>query len=132
MKTFYFIVLSAVVATMMGSPVGAVRRSTLGATGPVASSGISALNLPDPHKELRHLSKDLKLKKDQRTGVGFILEERTREINLLIDIQSLSQEHRDTLAAIVVEESDAQIEALLRSKQKRKFDKELTKDREMR
>jgi hypothetical protein len=32
------------------------------------SLGIRALRLPDPDKELRHLSKNLKLKKDQRAG----------------------------------------------------------------
>jgi len=78
------------------------------------------------------MSKDLKLKKDQRVGVSFILQERTREIRLLLDIDTLSQESRNALAAKVMGDTDAQIETLLKSKQKRKFDKELAKSHEVR
>jgi len=133
MKRLCFLLFGATLLTAaMSSRVAAAPESSLNASGPVASSYVSGLNLPDPHKELRHLSKNLKLNKDQRAGVSVILEERTREINLLIDIESLSQAYRDRLAAKVMEDSAAQIEALLGSKQKRKFDRELTKDRETR
>jgi hypothetical protein len=132
MNRFCPIILGATLAAaLMGSPAIAARRSPVSASGPEASSDTSDLSLPDPQKELRHLSRNLKLKKDQRAGVSIILQERTREIHLLIDIESLSQGYRDSLAAKVMEESDAQIEALLRSKQKRKFDKELARDHEM-
>ncbi len=131
MKGICAVLLSAILAAaVMGSPVAAARRSPSGATGPEPTGGASDLRLPDPHKELRQLSKDLKLKRDQRVGVGFILQERSREMQLLLDIDSLSQEYREALATKVMEDSDAQIETLLRSKQKRKFDKELAKDRE--
>jgi hypothetical protein len=83
--------------------------------------------LPDPHKELLQLSRNLKLKKDQRTVVGSILEERAREIRLLFEVASLSEPNRTTLAAQVVQDSNAQIETFLRNKQKRKFDKVLAK-----
>ena len=76
---------------------------------------------PNARKELRHLSKNLRLTRDQRVGVSSILEERTREIHLLLDVQSLSQEYRNTLAAKVMENSNAQIVTLLRNKQKQKF-----------
>ena len=133
MKRLCFVLFSAMLlAAAMGSRVAAAPGISLNASGPVASSYVSGLNLPDPHKELRHLSKNLKLNKDQRAGVSVILEERTREIHLLIDIESLSQAYRDSLAAKVMEDSAAQIEALLGSKQKRKFDRELTKDHETR
>jgi hypothetical protein len=133
MKRLCFVLFSAtLLAAAMGNPASAAPGSSLNASGPVASSYVSGLNLPDPHKELRHLSKNLKLNKDQRAGVGVILEERTREIHLLIDIESLTQAYRESLAAKVMEDSAAQIEALLGSKQKRKFDKELTKDHETR
>ena len=131
MKGFCAVLFSAAVAAaVMGSPVAAARRSSVSASGPETTSDVSDLRLPDPHKELRHLSKNLKLKRDQRAGVSIILQERTREIRLLLDIESLSQEYRDTLATKVIEDSDAQIETLLRSKQKRKFDKELARDQE--
>jgi hypothetical protein len=129
MKGFCAVLLSAILTTAaIGSPVAAARRSPKSATGPASGSDASDLRLPDPSKELRQLSKDLKLKKDQRVGVGFILQERSREIQLLMDIESLSEQYRETLAARVMEDSDAQIETLLRSKQKRKFDKVLAKD----
>jgi hypothetical protein len=129
MKGFSAVLFTATLAAaMMGNPLAAARGSSVSATGPDATSEISNLRLPDPHKELRHLSKNLKLKKDQRAGVSVILQERTREIRLLLDIESVSQEYRNTLAAKVMEDTDAQIETLLRSKQKRKFDKELAKD----
>ena len=131
MKGFCAVLFSAAVAAaVMGSPVAAARRSSVSASGPETTSDVSDLRLPDPHKELRHLSQNLKLKRDQRAGVSIILQERTREIRLLLDIESLSQEYRDTLATKVIEDSDAQIETLLRSKQKRKFDKELARDQE--
>jgi hypothetical protein len=131
MKVFCTVLLTATVAAAaVGSPTAAARRSSVSLSGPETSSDASDLRLPDAHKELRHLSKNLKLKKDQRAGVSIILEERSREIRLLLDIDSLSREYRNTLAAKVMEDSDAQIETLLKSKQKRKFDQELAKDRE--
>ena len=123
---------AALAAAVMGVPASAARRSSPSVSGPGASSDDSDLRVPDPHKELRHLSKDLKLRKAQRVDVSVILQERTREINLLLDIDPLSQAHRNTLAAKVMQDSDAQIEALLRAKQRRKFDKELARDRELR
>ena len=132
MKRFCSVLVSTtLLAAAMVGPAIAARRSSLSSSGPETSSDVSGLSLPDAHKELRHLSRNLKLKKDQRAGVSVILQERTREIHLLIDIESLSQEYRDRLAAKVMEDGDAQIKALLGSKQKRKFDKELTKDHEM-
>lgn len=129
MKGFFAVFFSvAVAAAVMGSPVAAAPRSPVGVSGPETTSDVSALRPPDPDKELRHLSKNLKLKRDQRAGVSSILQERTREIRLLLDIESLSQEYRDTLATKVINDSDAQIENLLRSKQKIKFDKELARD----
>jgi hypothetical protein len=130
-KGFCAVLLSAsVAAAVTGSPASAARRSPASASGPERASDVSELRLPDPHKELRHLSKDLKLTRDQRAGVSSILLERAREIHLLLDVQSLSQEHRNTLAAEVMEESNAQIVTLLRSKQKEKFDKKLARDHE--
>jgi hypothetical protein len=130
-KTFCAILFSAAVASaVMGRPAAAARPSSVSVSGPETTSDISALRLPDPHKELRHLSKNLKLKRDQRASVSSILQERDREIRLLLDIESLSQEYRDALATKVTKDSDTQIEALLRSKQKRKFDKELARDHE--
>jgi hypothetical protein len=130
-KGFWAVLFSAgVAAAVMGSPVAAARRGSVSASGPETTSDVSALRLPDPQKELRHLSKNLKLKRDQRAGVSSILQERTREIRLLLDIEFLSQEYRDTLATKVIKDSDAQIETLLRSKQKRKFDKELARNHE--
>jgi hypothetical protein len=132
MKKFCAIFLSATAATaILGSPAAAARNP-MSASGPETQSNVSDLRVPDPQKELRHLSKDLKLKKDQRADVNIILQERAREIHLLLDIEFLSQENRNTLAAKVMEDSDAQIEAVLGSKQKIKFDKELTKDRDLR
>lgn len=131
MKGLFAVLLSAsVAAAVMGHPVAAARSSSVSGSGGETASGVSDLRLPDPHEELRHLSKDLKLKKDQRAGVSFILQEREREIRLLRDVESLSQEYRDALATKVVKDTDAQIETLLRSKQRRKFDKELERDRE--
>jgi hypothetical protein len=131
MKRFCAVLLSATVAAaVVGSPVAAARRSPVSASGSETTSDVSGLRLPDTHKELRHLSKYLKLNGDQRAGVSIILQERTREIRLLLEIESLSQEYRDTLATKVMEDSDAQIETLLRSKQKRKFHKELAIDHE--
>jgi hypothetical protein len=133
MKGFFAVLFSvAVAAAVMGSPVAAAPRSPVGVSGPETTSDGSALRPPDPDKELRHLSKNLKLKRDQRAGVSSILQERTREIRLLLDIESLSQEYRATLATKVIKDSDAQIATLLRSKQKRKFDKELARDHETR
>jgi len=131
MKGFCVILCSATIAAaVMGSPIAAARGSSVSAFGTETTSDISDLHLPDPHKELRHLSKNLKLKRDQRAGVSIILQERTREIRLLLDIESVSQEYRNTLAAKVMGDSNAQIEGLLRNKQKRKFDKELAGDHE--
>jgi hypothetical protein len=110
--------------------MGADRVRSVGASGPESGYEGSVLRPPDPHKELHHLSKNLKLTRNQRAGVNSILEERAREIQLLLDVQALSEEYRNALAARVMEESNAQIEILLRSKQKRKFDKELAKDHE--
>ena len=122
---------AAIAFAIAGAP-----RSARAADPPVDASthtqtalyNISVLNPQDPQKELRHLSKNLKLKKNQRVGVGSILEERAREVRLLLDVESLSQEHRTQLAAKVMEDSEAQITTLLKNNQKRKFDKVLAKD----
>lgn len=130
-RGFVFIAILASIAA--GKPAKAAPKSSGTAREP--ASGASDLHLSDPHKELLHLSRDLKLKKDQRAGVGSILEERDREIRLLLDNEPLSQEYqeyRDRLAARVLEDSNAQIESLLRRNQKRKFDKELARDHETR
>src|SRR5579863_6724718 len=117
MKGFYAFLLSAtVLAAVTGGPVAAARRNSMNVSGPETASDLSDLRLPDPHKELRHLSKNLKLKRDQRSGVSIILQERTREIRLLLDIEPVSQEYRNTIAAKVMEDSNAQIENLLRNK----------------
>jgi hypothetical protein len=131
MKGFCVVLfIATIAAAVIGSPVAAARRISLSATGPETTSDVSNLRPPDPHKELRHLSKNLKLKKDQRAGVSIILRERARELRLLLDIESVSEEYRNTLAAKVMGDSNAQIESLLRNKQKRKFDKELARDHE--
>ena len=131
LRGFVFVAILASFAA--GQPAKAAPKSSGTAREP--ASGASDLRLSDPHKELMHLSRDLKLKKDQRAGVGSILEERDREIRLLLDNEPLSQEYqeyRDRLAARVLEDSNAQIESLLRRNQKRKFDKELARDHETR
>ncbi len=97
---------------------------------PETASDASDLRAPDPQKQLRQLSKNLKLKRDQRVGVGSILQERAREIRLLLDVELLSQQRRDVLAAKVMEDSNAQIEILLKNNQKRKFDKVLARDQQ--
>lgn len=131
MKRFCaFLLCTSLAAVVTGSPVAASWRTSASAAGAETVSDVSDLRLPDPHKELRHLSKNLKLTRDQRAGVSSILQERTREINLLLDVRSLSQEYRNTLAAKVMEESNAEIVTLLRSKQKEKFDKELARNHE--
>jgi len=131
LKRMHAVLLSAIMAAAaFGGPVAAAPRNSVRVSGPDSASNNSDLQLPDPHKTLRHMSRDLKLKKDQRAGVSFILQERTREIRLLLDIDTLSQESRNALAAKVMGDTDAQIETLLKTKQKRKFDKELAKSRE--
>ena len=97
---------------------------------PETASDVSDLRPPDPHKELRYLSRNLGLTRDQRVVVGSILQERTREFRLLLDVEPLSQDYRSTLAAKVMEDSNAQIETFLKNKQKRKFDRESARDRE--
>ena len=104
--------------------------SVSGASATGSAIDISDLRLPDPHKELRHLSRNLRLSKNQRTAVGGILQERSREIRLLLDVQPVSQDYRNTLAAKVIQDSNSQIESFLKNKQKRKFDKELARGRE--
>lgn len=123
-----------VLAAVAGSSASAyaARMDSPRASGADTPTDISSLRLPDPHKELRHLSKDLKLSKDQRTAVGSILQERAREIHLLLDVQPASQEYRDTFAAKVMEDSNSQIKSFLKNKQKRKFNKELARGRETR
>jgi hypothetical protein len=117
-------------ASLTAGPLHATRAGSVSAARTEASADTSDLRPPDPHKELRHLSKNLKLKKDQRVGVSSILQERAREIQLLLDVESLSQEYRTALAAKVVQDSNAQIATLLRNNQKRKFSKELARDHE--
>jgi len=75
------------------------------------------------------LSKNLRLSREQRTAVGSILQERSREIHLLLDVQPASREYRNAVAAKVMEDSNSQIESFLKSKQKRKFARELARDR---
>jgi len=98
---------------------------------PETSSDFPDPRLPDPHKDLRQLSKDLKLTRDQQQVIGSILEEHTREMRLLLDVD-LSQDLRNMLVAIVMNNSNAQIESLLRSKQKTKFDHELIQAQRLR
>jgi hypothetical protein len=122
-----------IVMLLSSAAMGSVRRTvgppSLASWDSPAPESDSDLLPPDPQMELRHLSKDLKLRRNQRVGVGSILEERNREIRLLFDIQALSPDNRKKLAAQVIATSDGQIEALLRSKQKRKFDRELSQGR---
>jgi hypothetical protein len=130
------VVTAGIALVMAAVPVSAAssrHAERIGATAAAraeASAEISSLRPPDPNKELRHLSKDLKLKRGQRVGVSSILQERAREIQLLLDVESLSQDYRTVLAAKVMHESNAQIETLLKNNQKRKFDKELARDHE--
>jgi hypothetical protein len=131
MRTFYALLFGATLAAslMICSPASAARATSIGASGDVADSDGSDLRLSDTHKELRHLSRHLRLNKDQRAEVSVILEERTREIRLLFDMESLSQENRSRLVTRVVGDSDARIETLLQGKQKVKFNKDLEKAR---
>jgi hypothetical protein len=127
---------ASIALVMAAAPVSAAtsrHAERIGATAAraEASAEISSLHPPDPNKELRHLSKNLKLKRGQRVGVSSILQERAREIQLLLDVESLSQDYRTVLAAKVMQESNAQIETLLKNNQKRKFDKELARDHEV-
>jgi Spy/CpxP family protein refolding chaperone len=125
-RIFFAALLSAgVTATVTGSPVYAARMGSASASIPETSSDFPGLRLSDPHKDLRQLSKDLKLTREQRQVISSILEERTREMRLLLEVKALSQDFRDMLTAIVMNNSNAQIESLLRSKQKTKFDQEL-------
>jgi Spy/CpxP family protein refolding chaperone len=124
---------ATVTAAIVGSPVYAARMGPVSASVPETNSNFpDDLRLPDPHKDLRQLSKTLKLTKDQRDVIGSILEERTREIRLLLDVKALSEDFRDMLAAIVMNSSNAQIESLLRNKQKTKFDQELIQAQRLR
>ena len=69
------------------------------------------------------------MSKNQRTAVDGILQERSREIQLLLDVQPVSQDYRNTLAEKVMQDSNSQIESFLKNKQRRKFDRELARDR---
>ena len=132
MTGFSAVLLSAIVAAVVAGSFAsayAARMPSPSASGPETVTDISSLRLPDPHKELRHLSRNLKLSKNQRTAVGSILQERSREIHLLLDVQPVSQDYRNTFAAKVMQDSNSQIESFLKSKQKRKFDKELARGR---
>ena len=114
-------------ALTVGAPLyaaPAVRHPSVSET----ASDAPNLRLPDPHEELRRLSKNLKLTKDQRLGVASILEERAREIQLLLDFESLSQDYKNRLADKIMKDCDAQIETLLKTNQRRKLDKELAQN----
>jgi len=133
LKRFGVLLLGLGTATAMaGRPVAAAAGSFASVSGSESASDVSDLRAPDPHRELRHLSRDLKLTRNQRIGVSSILQERTREIHLLLDVQSLTEEYRNTLAAKVMEDSNAEIVTLLKNKQKKKFDKELAREHETR
>jgi hypothetical protein len=131
------LVVSATIAwAIAGAPTSAHAASSSSPVnarleGP-ALHDTSALTPQDPQKELRYLSKDLKLRKNQRVGVGSILEERAREVRLLLDVESLSQEHRSELATKVMQDSEAQIATLLKNRQRLKFSKVLAKDGQLR
>jgi hypothetical protein len=129
MKTFVSVLLSVAVAVIVtASRVDASRKGSL--SGPIAETASDSvdLRLPDPQKELRYLSKNLKLTKNQRSTVDSILQERAREIGLILDVEPLSPEYRSRIAAKVIEDSNAQIEAFLKTKQRRKFDKDLARN----
>ena len=129
-RGFCFAILSATIAvTAAGSSAYAARVGSASASGTGSATDISGLRLPDPHKELRHLSRNLRLSKNQRTAVDGILQERSREIQLLLEVQPVSQDYRNTLAEKVMQDSNSQIESFLRNKQRRKFDRELARDR---
>jgi hypothetical protein len=118
-KVFCAALLTASVATAVtGSPVHAARMGSASASVPETSSDFPDPRLPDPHKDLRQV-------------IGSILEERTREMRLLLDVD-LSQDLRNMLVTIVINNSNAQIESLLRSKQKTKFDQELMQAQRLR
>ena len=126
MKAIPAILAAIMAALTVGAPLYAAPavRPSVSET----ASDAPNLRLPDPREELRRLSKNLKLTKDQRLGVGSILEERAREIQLLVDFESLSQDYRNRLAAKVMKDCDAQIETLLKANQRRKLDKELARN----
>jgi hypothetical protein len=124
--------MATLTAAITGSPVYAARMAPLSASVPETDSNRDDPRLPNPYKDLRQLSRDLKLTKDQQDVIGNILEERTREMQLLLDVKSLSQDFREMLAAIVMNNSNAQIESLLRGRQKRKFDQELMQAQRLR
>lgn len=127
-RAFFALVLLCGMMAMATAEAGAVGS---GASNPGTELSPANLHLVDTQKELRQLSRNLKLKKNQRVGINDILQERAREIHLLFDVEPLSpeyREHRNHLAAQVMADSNAQIESLLRSKQKQKFDKELIKN----
>jgi predicted transcriptional regulator len=134
MRGFGTALLGATVAAAVAGVAGgsvqpyAARMGSASASRAETATDISGLRLADPHKELRHLSKNLRLSREQRTAVGGILQERSREIHLLLDIQPASQETRNAVAAKVMEDSNSQIESFLKSKQKRKFARELARD----
>jgi hypothetical protein len=121
--------LVAVASIASGPSLPAARVSSASASSSETASSVSGLRPSDPHKELRHLSKDLRLTREQRTAVGSILQERSREIRLLLDVEPLSLDNRNTLATKVMQDTNVQIETLLGRKQKRRFDKQLVKDR---
>jgi hypothetical protein len=123
-KIFCVALFTASVAlSFNGTPVHAARIDSASVSVPETSSDSSEVRLPDPQRDLRDLSKNLKLTRDQQEVIGNILQERTREMQLLLDVKSLSEDFRNTLAVIVMNNSNTQIESLLQSRQKTKFDK---------
>lgn len=129
MKALISLILCASVAhAVTGNPRYSSRTGSLSALTAEMASGGPGLRLPDPQKELRYLSKNLKLSKNQRSTVDSILQERAREIGLILDVEPLSPEYRSRIAAKVIEDSNAQIEAFLKTKQRRKFNKDLARN----
>jgi len=72
-------------------------------------------------KQLAHLFKKLKLNSEQEIRVKAILAERDREIEMVLENETLSNEAKNARMAIILAESNEEIAEVLDSRQRKQF-----------
>jgi periplasmic protein CpxP/Spy len=126
-KPMFSLALSAILFAGMTS--GAVFAQTdnsaqqpAAANQSAPASGGESRHAMDPEKQVKHLSKRLKLTGDQQNQIRPILVDRQQHMQALRQDQSLSPQDRMTKAKSVRDDSNAKIEAVLNDQQKQQFE----------
>jgi periplasmic protein CpxP/Spy len=89
---------------------------------PSASAASNGRSVPDPNRQLKHLTRYLQLTADQRSQLLPILQQQDNQIQAVRSDTTLTQEDRHARLRTIRQDSRTQVQAVLNDTQKVQFD----------